>query len=221
MSLDELPQEIKDYVVNEFDKNKFKPSKRGHISIKSLCGCLRKSWFRAIQPKDFDFNAKWNMWRGNLFDNIFTQLFKDNKGFVTHDVNEELQLRGVFDCIESDGALCDIKVAQFLPKKPRDMDVKQIKFYAIKRNIEKYRIRYISLSDHVYFEGLITESDKIGYLTKIEEEAKCLFDCIENNIPPYKSPIEKWECDKCDYSVECGDIEHKSKQTKLWSNDEL
>jgi CRISPR-associated exonuclease Cas4 len=191
-----------------------------HIGVTELLGCMRKSWQRRRNPKPLTKKQMVIFFRGQLFDNIYTPLFKRNQVRVTHRVldAESLIISGRLDFVDIDGTIADWKTVDGTYFVERDgakpEHISQLLFYCWCEANERARLYYMSLSNLIKIDIDASIEKQKENLEMLELKAMTYQVCLlTNTIPPIddKHNPNYWECcygkgnDKtyCEYYEEC------------------
>ncbi len=205
MALEDLPEPIKQYIIRKVEEE-YEPRANNHLYIKELTGCLRRAYFkRKVGKKPLDIRKAYAIFRGDLFDKVFTPLFRRNQVRVSHRIKgTPIVISGKFDFVEN-GVIYDLKTIAslyFIRKKgAREDDVRQIQFYAWCTATPKVRLAYMDFKDAEVIE--ITADDRI--IEWVERQARVLYEALVNDIPPAKTE-DKWRCNYCEYVEECEEV---------------
>jgi hypothetical protein len=205
MPLEVLPQPIKDHIIKNanFDDYIGKPNT---YSVTELLYCTRKTYFKRTQPKPTTLEQAFNLYRGKVFDNLWTPLFRHNQVRSTYRCkNIPITISGKYDFIDENGVLVDLKTAKSLYyiNEPGHEYIQQVRFYAYLNSIEKARILYVDFGDAKAFDVEVGDCQQL--LTDLESKAAELYFALKNKCPPPKTVniSQMWLCQKCDYKQEC------------------
>lgn len=201
--LDDLPQPIKDEILHRVNDGDYQ-NKPNTYSITELLYCIRKSYYRRIKPKHSSLNAAFNMYRGQVFDQLWCRLFIHNQVRCTYRCHSiPITISGKYDFLTDDGILTDLKTVKtlFYIKAPSPEYVIQIRFYAWLNSIEKAQILYIDFGDCKAFPVAVGDCTQL--LEEVESKAKTLYDALQNNKAPTKDlSTPTWQCEGCEYNTD-------------------
>lgn len=204
MTLEALPQPIKDQILRNANLDDY-VGKPNTYSVTELLYCVRKSYFKRTCPKPMTLEQAFNLYRGKLFDNVWTPLFKHNQVRSTYRCkNIPITISGKYDFIDENGVLVDLKTAKslYFINEPGIEYIKQVRFYAWLNSIPKARILYIDFGDAKSFD--VEVGDCTELLNDLENQAAKLYYALQNKTPPDKGLLmPDWLCKCCDYKQEC------------------
>lgn len=204
MPLEDLPQPIQDQILKSanFDDYTAKPNT---YSVTDLLYCLRKTYFNKVNPKPKTLESAFNLYRGKVFDNLWTPLFKHNQVRCTHRVkNYPITISGKYDFIDEKGILTDLKTAKslYFINEPGQEYVKQVRFYAYLNAVEKAQILYVDFGSVKVFP--VEVGDCTELINELENKAIILWSALEKKQPPIRCPdTPEWLCKKCEHKEEC------------------
>lgn len=204
MPLEDLPKPIKDHILKNanFDDYIAKPNT---YSVTDLLYCLRKTYFKKFNPKPITLESAFNLYRGKVFDNLWTPLFKHNQVRCTHRIkNYPITISGKYDFIDDKGILTDLKTAKslFYINEAGPEYVKQVRFYAYVNAIEKAQILYVDFGSVKVFP--VEVGDCTELISELESKAILLWGAIQKGKPPQRCPTTpEWLCSKCEFKEEC------------------
>ena len=188
MSLENLPQPIKDTILKTVNYNDYE-EKPNTFPITSLLYCLRKAYFKKYHPKPTTLESAFNLYRGKIFDQLWTPLFKHNQVRCTHKVkNYPITISGKYDFIDEKGILTDLKTAKSLYyiNEAGSEYVKQVRFYAYVNSIEKAQIIYVDFGSVKVFP--IEVGDCTQLIDELESKAILLWTAYQKGTPPQRYP---------------------------------
>ncbi len=204
MTLEELPKPIKDQIMRSANSDDY-VSKPNTYSVTELLYCVRKSYYKRTQPKPMVLEQAFNLYRGKVFDNLWTPLFKHNQVRSTYRCrNIPITISGKYDFIDENGVLVDLKTTKslYFINEPGLEYVKQVRFYAWLNSIEKARVLYIDFGNAKAFDVEVGNCTTL--LDELEAQATKLYYALKEGKPPERSLlIPNWLCEKCDYKQEC------------------
>lgn len=204
MPLEDLPKPIQDQILKSanFDDYTAKPNT---YSVTDLLYCLRKTYFNKVNPKPKTLESAFNLYRGKVFDNLWTPLFKHNQVRCTHRVkNYPITISGKYDFIDEKGILTDLKTAKslYFINEPGQEYVKQVRFYAYLNAVEKAQILYVDFGSVKVFP--VEVGDCTELINELENKAIILWSALEKKQPPTRCPdTPEWLCNKCEHKEEC------------------
>jgi predicted RecB family nuclease len=200
--LDDLPQPIKDEILHRINDEDYR-NKPNTYSITELLYCIRKSYYRRINPKPIALKSAFNLYRGQIFDNLWCKLFTHNQVRATYRCkNIPITISGRYDFLTTDNVLTDLKTIKnlYFVKEPSPEYVTQIRFYAWLNSIEKAQILYIDFGGCKIFPVEVGDCNQL--LIDIENKAQTLYNALKKEQPPTKNCLE-WLCKECEYTEEC------------------
>lgn len=204
MPLEDLPQPIKDLILKNANFDDYTP-KPNTYSVTDLLYCLRKTFFNKTNPKPKTLESAFNLYRGKVFDNLWTPLFKHNQVRCTHRVkNYPITISGKYDFIDEKGILTDLKTAKslFYINEAGPEYVKQIRFYAYVNAVEKAQILYVDFGSVKVFP--VEVGDCTELINELEGKAILLWAALQKGKPPTRCPdTPEWLCSKCEHQMEC------------------
>jgi len=206
MTLEELPQPIKDQILRNANFDDY-VSKPNTYSVTELLYCVRKSYYKRTNPKPVTLTQAFSLYRGKVFDDLWTPLFRHNQVRATYRCkNIPITISGKYDFIDENGVLVDLKTSKslYFVNEPGQEYVKQVRFYAWLNSIEKARILYIDFGDAKAFD--VEVGDCTSLIEELEDKASKLYFALQTKIPPERSiSTPEWLCKTCDYKEECND----------------
>jgi len=146
-------------------------------------------------------DKKWYLYRGLIFDELWTGLFPRNQVRITHRIPEGPTIVGRIDFIH-DGVLYELKTISngyAIKDGPKEQHVKQALFYAWVENVERVRLIYVHLGGVKIYE--IDTSRAYEVVKELEERARKLWSAIKTMQPPERE--ESWECKYCEFREIC------------------
>jgi hypothetical protein len=204
MPLEDLPKPIQDLILKSanFDDYTAKPNT---YSVTDLLYCLRKSYYNKVNPKPKTLESAFNLYRGKVFDQLWTPLFKHNQVRCTHRVkNYPITISGKYDFIDEKGILTDLKTAKslFYINEASSEYIKQVRFYAYVNAIEKAQILYVDFGSVKVFP--VEVGDCTELINDLESKAILLWSALQKGKPPARNPdTPEWLCNKCEHKEEC------------------
>lgn len=204
MPLTDLPQPIKDKIMRETNGDNYQ-EKPNTYSLTSLLYCIRKAYFKRTKPKPTELEAAFNMYRGKVFDSLWSPLFQHNQVRSTYRCkNIPITISGKYDFLTEDGILTDLKTTKSLyyVTEPSEEYKTQVRFYAWLNSIEKAQIVYIDFGDCKVFPVEVGNCTQL--LNDLEAKATQLYFALKTNQTPAKdNNSPDWMCKKCEYQQEC------------------
>ena len=202
-SLFYLPEPILNHIKQVVEKEREHSDDR--IYATELAGnCLLKAFLnRRVGLKSE--RIQWAIYRGLIFDELWTGLFPRNQVRVTHRIPNGPTIVGRIDFIW-DGKIYELKTVNSVRKieEPLPHHVKQVKFYAWCENVDTAVIIYVSFDGIRCFD--INCHDSYEIVKEFEQKAMVLYQALKTNTPPEPGEeVEEWECKYCDYYMSyCG-----------------
>ena len=197
---DPILQHIREVVEKEYEYS----DERIHVI--ELCGCLLKAFLQRKIPIEKDFNRLWYIYRGLIFDELWTRRFERNQIRVTHRIRGGPTIVGRIDFIH-DGKIYELKTINTVRRidEPLEHHVKQVRFYAYCENVNKAVIIYVSFDGYKCFEVDCSDEFTIPVVEEFEQKAMKLYRALKNNQPPEPEDIPSWVCKYCEYYLTyCG-----------------
>lgn len=199
---DDLPECILEDINEERDY-----TQRDNVFHASeLCyTCMWKQYMDRQEGKKFDDQAKWNIYRGRVFDNRLTKLFDENEVRVQQRIrNTPFVIRGRIDGLNyADNCIYEIKTVQSIKfvRAPFKHHVPQGLFYLHNYDPNAtLKFIYISMDGYkVYtYQGSREEADSV--VRDMEEKAKVLGTALIKGEAPDAERGN--ECKWCRYKAE-------------------
>ena len=211
MSVDNLPQPIKDSILNEcnFDDYEAMPN---NFSITEILYCLRKKYFQKTLPKKpIDLETAIHFHRGNIWDRDFCSKFKRSQVRCTYRCkNIPITISGKFDFLDENNIITDLKSPADLfyverDGKPNKHYEQQVRFYCYCNAIPQGQVMYWNGAKCIKYPVEITDQNCEELITEIEYRAFILWNSLQENKVPDRHilPPQEWECKKCDFKEEC------------------
>lgn len=200
MSLEELPEKMK----TEIQDRSIYEQRENQINTTELIYCIRKAYYRRKYPEAPSLKSAFWMFRGNIFDKIFTPLFERHQERVTHRVRgTPIIISGRIDFIDGDTIfeLKTVNSLRFIEKEgPHQDHLKQVKFYAWCNAYPNAKIIYMDLNDALVFDVDLSNEDET--IDEFEDLARRLYTGIVTDEPPEPN-AQTWECKYCTYKDRC------------------
>ena len=203
--LKDLPEPILEHILaSTIDELQFRD---GSLHVTELLYCLRKAYFRRkITDVEKELTQRWYLYRGNVFDQLWTPLFNRNQVRVTYRVPGGPNIVGRIDFIwEENGEpviyeLKTISNRYAIKDGPKEEHVKQVKFYAYCENIQVAKLIYVSFEGVKIFTIDCSNAEEV--VNEIDERARRLYFFLKSERLPPKTD-KKWECKFCEFSDYC------------------
>jgi len=199
--IEELPKVIQNHILEKTSEKFIRENNR--ISVTELLYCIRKAYYQRVNPKPLSLQHAWYIYRGELFDEVWTSLFSRNQLTCTHRIRDvPVVIVGRADFIDEDGAVADLKTHANLKwlEKPKPEHVMQVRFYGWCLAVPKARLYYVDFRDCKNFDVEIGDVEA-DVLEPLESLAVELYSCLEKKVPPF--PQKSWVCKFCEYREEC------------------
>jgi hypothetical protein len=207
LSLEDLPQPIKDEILKKANDGDYQ-NKPNTYSITELLYCIRKAYLKRVHPKPLTLKQAFNVYRGQIFDHLWTPLFRHNQVRCTYRCkNIPITISGKYDFLTADNILTDLKTTKTLYyiNEPSSEYIAQVRFYAWLNSIEKAQIVYIDFGDCKVFP--VEVGDCTLLLEDIEAKATILYWALQRGKPPEKDANSpEWLCKNCEYGQECNKV---------------
>ncbi|MBI4029126.1 MAG: PD-(D/E)XK nuclease family protein [Candidatus Blackburnbacteria bacterium] len=218
MPLSQLPQKIQDYIVNKMSRE-YVPS-INELHCTELVGCSRKVYLRRTQtakPK-LGIEQAFYFYRGDLFDQEWTNLFERHQVSVMHRVRDSpFLIRGRLDFIDDDGVIWEMKTTKnlYYVNQPKPEHIKQVKFYCYCFAKNRAKIMYVDFGDVRIFDLTFTDQELISNLNAFEQKALAIYNALLTGKAPVPDPqysiakngkLNTWECNFCDVKEACKKI---------------
>lgn len=205
MPLSDLPDPIKDHILNRTNNEEY-TTQQNSYSVTELLYCQRKAYYKRTQPKPQTLESAFNLYRGKVFDNLWSPLFKRNQIRCTHRVpGYPISISGKYDFLTEDGTVTDLKTTKslYFVNGASEEYQKQVRFYAYCNALSKAQIVYIDFGDCKVFP--VEVGDCTQLIQELEGKAIQLWSALQTGRAPVKSlAVHDWLCKNCEYSKECG-----------------
>lgn len=204
--VEDLPEEIKDHIIQATDQSDYK-HRDEELHVTELLYCLRKAYYRRMAEKEGEASPekqlaqRWYLYRGIIFDEAWTSLFVRNQVRVTHRVPNGPTIVGKIDFIEND-TVWDLKTISneyAIKEGPKPAHVKQVLFYAWVQNFSKAGLIYLHLGGVHLFELDTTPAEEV--VRELEDKARKLYFALKSGDPPER--VDTWECRYCEFKTIC------------------
>lgn len=206
MPLENLPKPIKDEILKKSNSDDYQ-NKPNTYSITELLYCIRKAYLKRTHPKPITIHQAFNLYRGQIFDHLWTPLFKHNQVRCTYRLkNIPITISGKYDFLDENGILTDLKTTKtlFYINEPSPEHITQVRFYAWLNSVEKAQIIYIDFGDCKVFP--VEVGDCTQLLEELEAKATLLYNALRHAKSPDKNlGTPEWLCQKCEYIKECAE----------------
>jgi hypothetical protein len=221
MGLEDLPIRIQNAILGidengkkTKDKDSYYDRTPNQLHITELLYCLTKSHHSRITPVELNLKQTYPLYRGNVWDELLTSLYRQNQIRCTHRVSDiPATIIGKLDFIDDDGTLCDLKTASslFYTKKDggaKEEHKKQVQFYCYCNAIESAKVIYFDFGDSVTYHVEVPSAEymKKTLIVELEEKARRLwyslnFFCNFCDQPIGTSFKEGMECPHCKHPL--------------------
>jgi CRISPR/Cas system-associated exonuclease Cas4 (RecB family) len=211
MPLDDLPQEIKDHIMRTVGNDDGYQEKPNTYSLTTLLYCIRKGYYRKTHPKPLSLESAYNIYRGKLFDEKWSPLFRHNQVRSTYRCKSvPVTISGKYDFLTCENGVyivTDLKTTKSLQyiNEPSPEYAKQVKFYAYLNSLQQAQLIYIDFGNAKKF--TINVGDVQPLLDELETKAQQLYIAYTTKQPPPKE--QSWLCTYCEYQTECNTQENK------------
>jgi len=202
--LEYLPREIKDEIIRTCSGNGYH-EKPNTYSLTTVLGCLRQAFYQKTLPRPpVTVQNCYAMYRGVLFDEKWTRLFRHNQVRCTYRCRSiPVTISGKYDFITSTDppVLTDLKTREKLEElvSPIVSHIKQVRFYAYCNSIHHAQLIYVNLQTCKVFPVEVGNVQPL--LDEIEERAYRLYMAfLTNTVPPVE---ESGLCSYCSYQTVC------------------
>lgn len=198
-----LPDPIVEHIRSVVEREYEYSDERIHAT--ELCGCLLKAWLRRRYPVEREFERMWYLYRGLIFDELWTSLFPRKQVRVTHRIKNGPTIVGKIDFIYN-GKIYELKTVNSVRRLDElyDHHVKQVRFYAWCECVEEAVLLYISFDGYCAFTVDCSEEKVLPVVEEFERKAVELYEALKKNEPP-RPDASKWECQFCEYYLSyCG-----------------
>lgn len=195
-----LPLTIWRYIQ---DKTNFEYYEKANnrIGVKEVCSCLRKAWYlRKYKDYFFSDETRWIIFRGMVFDDIFSNLYEQNGVKVVTNV-DGVDIVGKIDFIDEFDNIWELKTVNSIwsvKNGPYDEHVLQANFYAYMTGRDEFNLLYVSFDGIRGFTNIPMDKSSAEHLI---ERAKMLNEYLEKDIVPPKE--ETKSCRYCQYYHIC------------------
>ncbi len=202
--VNELPEPIKRH-IEEITSSEY-THRDGEVHVTELLYCLRKAYYRRMAEKngenvEKELKNRWWLYRGVVFDELWTGLFPKNQVRITHRIPDGPVIAGKIDFIYND-TVYDLKTISneyAVRDGPKEEHVKQVLFYAWVNNTPKAGLIYVWLGGVKIF--LIDTSRAYEVVKELEERAMKLWTALRKMEPPERE--ESWQCKYCEFKDIC------------------
>jgi CRISPR-associated exonuclease Cas4 len=205
--LEDLPTEIKEHILRKVNSDNYQ-GKPNTYSVTELLYCVRKAYFKRKFPKPLTIEQAFNIYRGRVFDELWSPLFRHNQVRATYRCKTvPITISGKYDFLTTDNppVLTDLKTTKSLYyiTAPSEEYIKQVRFYAYQNSITKAQILYVDFGDAKVFP--VEVGDCTELLSEFEAKALQLYMALIYEKIPQKEikAGAEWICTKCEYLQEC------------------
>jgi CRISPR/Cas system-associated exonuclease Cas4 (RecB family) len=201
--LEYLPPEIKDHILRSVGDGDYQ-EKPNTYSLTTLLYCLRKAYYRKLYPKPLNLQGAYPIYRGRLFDDKWSPLFRHNQIRCTYRCKTvPITISGKYDFLTSSNppVLTDLKTtgSLYYVKEPSPEYIKQVRIYAYLNSLHHAQIIYIDFKSAKIFP--VAVGDVQPLLDELEEKAYTLYTALLTKTPPSRE--ESFLCNYCEYSDMC------------------
>jgi CRISPR/Cas system-associated exonuclease Cas4 (RecB family) len=177
------------------------------IHVSHLVFCLRKSYFRKINPKADTSEKTYHFLRGRSH-HLFLEVLP------LHEIEVSRDPTAIVDMTE-DGAIYEIKSTLSDVRSPQPHWIEQLMYYVVlSKSLKREHylvIFHITKPSLTVYRVSITENDVQKYTEKLWAKYNLLKKAIEQKRPDILSRTEfKWYCKKCEYEKECNEVIDKN-----------
>jgi len=192
-----LPDPIIEHIRSVVEREYEYDDRRIHCT--ELTGCLLKAWLRRRVPIERDFDRLWFLYRGIVYDELWTSLFPRNQIRVTHRVAGGPTIVGRYDFFY-DNAIWEMKTVNSVRRldSPYEHHEKQLKFYCYCENIDYGKLLYVSFDGYCVFTVDCSEEKVLPVVEEFERKAVELYKALKTDVPP-EPDADEWECRYCEY----------------------
>jgi len=178
-----LPDPIVEHIRSVVEREYEYADERIHVT--ELCGCLLKAWLRRRCPVEREFERMWYLYRGLIFDQLWTSLFPRNQVRVTHRIKNGPTIVGKID-FEWNGRIYELKTVNSVKRldEPYDHHVKQVRFYAWCECVEEAVLLYVSFDGYCAFTVDCGEEKVLPVVEEFERKAVELYKALKTDVPP-------------------------------------
>jgi hypothetical protein len=216
LAIDDLPNPIKEALLNEANGIDNYEAMPNSYHITELVGCIRKAYFRKTLPKKpINLETANNFHRGKLWDKDFCSRFRHNQIRVTYRCQKvPISISGHFDFLNQDDpqnpVITDLKAPKTLfyierDGKPSEHYRQQVLFYCYCTAISKGAVMYWDGAKPLTFPIEVTTETCNKLIEELETKSSLLYFAIKSNKSPPRQCCnpESWECSYCEFSLEC------------------
>ena len=202
MPLEDLPKPIKEHILNYV--NREYEAAPNTYSLTDLLYGIRRSYYKKSNPKPItSIKSAFNLYRGLVFDQLWTPLFKRNQIRCTYRLKYiPITISGKYDFIDENGVLTDLKMPKtlFYTTDASEEYKKQIRFYGYCNAMEKCQILSVDGGDCKKFP--VETGDCTALLEELETKATILFWALQRGKAPPKD-CPPWMCPDCQWTENC------------------
>jgi len=202
-----LPKPIVDHIVEVVEREYEYSDDR--IYATEPCSCILRAYLKRRYPMEKSMQRLWVLYRGLVFDELWTKRFDRNQVRVTYRVKGGPTIVGKRDFIYNN-TLYELKTVSTVKRvdRPYEHHIKQVRFYAYCENMKRAKIIYVSFDGFKIFDINCSDDVTLPVVEEFETKAIELYNALKNNIPPPPDGCEDWECKYCEYlGTYCGGSE--------------
>lgn len=209
-----LPKPISDFIKSSVNSRPTIP----HVyHVTELLNCQRKAYFRRVYPKmnTFGMESKYNIFRGKVFDGLFSPLFNVNqKSLIV--TQKGVSIVGTLDFVYFDNngekALFDLKIPKSTYYKVtngagRSYKLQVQSYLALAHScgelLDVHKAFVLMCAEDIVREEVAENPDILGWLWN---RAFLLDEALEKkDVSLLKGPEEEWECNSkyCPFTLIC------------------
>lgn len=189
-----------------------------HVSELSYT-CMFRQYMDRLEGKQFDGSAKWNIYRGRIFDQKLTKLFDENEVRVQHRIKgTPYIIRGRIDgLLYEENEIYEIKSVASIRyvKQPYPYHIPQGIFYLNSYDpLATLKFLYVSMDGYKVFEYNGDLETASSYMDEFERKGKILGKSLKTGVAP--EPDKGNECKWCRYKEEgkCPILKPRKKRKK-------
>lgn len=167
--------------------------------------CMYKAYMDRLEGREFDDDAKYNIYRGRIFDRHLTKLFDEKEVRVQHRIkNTPFVIRGRIDGLNYDtNTIYEIKTVQSIKfvRGPYKTHIPQAVFYLTNYDpLATLKFIYLSMDGYKVFtyDDSLETADAI--MSEMEERAKNLGMALKKRSPP--EATKDGPCRYCIYKTQ-------------------
>lgn len=179
------------------------PGELSGIHVSNLVYCLRKSYFRKVNPKMDTAERTYHLLRGKSHHQFLEVL-------PLHEVEISRDPMATVDMTE-EGIIYEVKSTLGCAEKPKPHWIEQLMYYIILSKTPKrehYLVIFrVAKPDLIVYRVDVFEDDIKKYTEKLWVKYHLLKKAMEQSKPSLLPPTQyNWYCEKCEYKKECEEI---------------